>query len=167
MVDRFVAGAVRGSFGIKGRVKVQSYSGEIDHLEELETVVLRKGDAEKRMAVEETGGSPSAFYMKFKGVDTPEAAKLLTGWELVVQRDEAAYLDDDEYYVEDLRGVAVLFGGVRIGEIGDVVEGGGGQLIEVRLDAGEARFVPFRNEFFGEVDLERREVPLLAEWILE
>jgi len=167
VLDRFVVGVVRGPFGLNGRVKVQSFSGEIDHLEELESVVLRKGDVERKLMVEETGGAPSSFYMKFKGLDSPEAVKPLSGWELVVPRDEAAYLDDGEYYVEDLRGIAVLLGGVRVGTLSDVIEGGGGQLAEVALDAGGARLVPFRDEFFGEIDLERREIALLEGWILE
>ncbi len=167
MVEQFVVGVVRAPFGLNGRVKVQSYSGEIDHLADLEAVVLRKGDAERRVAVEETGGAPASFFMKFKGCDTPEAAKQLAGWELVVPREAAAYLEDDEFYVEDLRGISVELGGKRVGEIADVVEGGGGQLAEVRLDAGGTRLVPFRNEFFGDVDTEGRRAVLLAGWILE
>lgn len=167
MLDSFVVGVVRSPFGLNGRVKVQSFSGEIDHLEELETVVLRKGTVEKKMVVEETGGAPSSFYMKFKGIETPEAAKPYTGWELVVPRDAAAYLDEDEYYVEDLRGIAVVLDGVVVGEIADVAEGGGGQLLEIALSSGGTRLVPFRNEFFGEVDMEGRKIVLLAGWMLE
>lgn len=167
MVESFVVGVIRAPFGLGGRVKVQSFSGEIDHLEELESVVLRKDGAEKRLAVEETGGAPSSFFMKFKGIDTPEAAKTLAGWELIAPREAAAYLDDGEYYVEDLRGIAVLLNGARVGEVSDVVEGGGGQLVELKLDSGGTRLVPFRNEFFDDVDLEDRKIVLLEGWILE
>ena len=167
MLENFVAGAVRSPFGLNGRVKVLSYSGEIDHLADLDVVVLRKDGVERRMTVEETGGAPSSFFMKFRGIDTPEAAKQIAGWELVVHREAAAYLDDDEFYIEDLRGLAVEFDGKRVGEISDVVEGGGGQLIELRLDAGGVRLVPFRNEFFGKIDVVGRTAVLLAGWMLE
>jgi len=167
VLDTFVVGVVRAVFGLNGRVKVLTFSGEIDHLEELETVVLRKDGVEKQMVIEETGGAPNSFFMKFKGIDTPEAAKSLTGWELVVSRDAAAYLDDNEFYVEDLRGIEVTLDGARIGQISDVVEGGGGQLIDIALDAGGSRLVPFRNEFFGDVDMEGRKIVLLAGWMLE
>lgn len=167
MTERFVAGVVRAPFGLRGRVKVQSYSGEIDHLEELRAVVLRKDGVERRLTVEETGGAPASFYMKFAGLDTPEAVKPLSGWELVVPREAAAYLEEGEFYVEDLRGIDVLLDGVRVGELRDVLEGGGGQLAEVALDSGGTRLVPFRDEFFGEIDAAGRKAVLRAGWILE
>ena len=54
-----------------------------------------------------------------------------------------------------------------MGEITGVLEGGGGFLVEVRLPSTELRLIPFRNEFFGEVDPENRRAVLLEEWILE
>lgn len=186
MVDSFVAGVVGAPFGVKGFVKVHVPSGETEHLETLKTARLRHNGAERNYAVEDVGGSPSSFVMKFRGVDTPEAAKLLAGAELIVPREAAAPLDEDEFYVEDLRGVAVILlpangaadgvatgsgegaGKVEvIGEIVDVLEGGGGQLAEIKLPGGGKRLVPFRNEFFGDIDLEARTAVLRERWMLE
>ena len=47
-----------------------------------------------------------------------------------------------------------------------MLEGGGGNLAEVKLPAGEKRLVPFRNEFFGDVDLNGGKIVLLEPWIL-
>lgn len=168
MIDRFVAAVVRAPFGLKGYVKVQSLSGEVDHLVDLEEALLRKDGREKRLQVEDTGGSPTSFTMKFSGIDDPEAAKALAGWELLVDREDAAPLDENEFYIEDLRGLSVLFAGEPVGEIVDVVEGGGGQLVELRLLAGGAtRLVPFRDEFFGDIDTGARKAVLRVDWILE
>ncbi len=167
MVEKFVVGVVRAPFGVKGFVKVQSYSGEIDHLVDLENVLMKKNGVEKRFVVEETGGSASSFVMKFKGIETPEAAKILTGWELLASRDTAAPLESDEYYIEDLKGLAVILDGVRIGEIKDVLDGAASQLVEIALSSGESRLVPFKNEFFGPVDLKAQTAVLLDGWILE
>lgn len=187
MVDSFVAGVVGAPFGVKGFVKVHVPSGETEHLETLKTARLRHNGAERNYAVEDVGGSPSSFVMKFRGVDTPEAAKLLAGAELIVPREAAAPLDEDEFYVEDLRGVSVILlpaNGAAdkvevvdrvevadrvevIGEIVDVLEGGGGQLAEIKLPGGGKRLVPFRNEFFGDIDLEARTAVLRHRWMLE
>jgi 16S rRNA processing protein RimM len=175
VVDSFVAGVVGAPFGVKGFVKVHVPSGETEHLETLENARLRQNGAERNYAVEDVGGSPSSFVMKFRGVDTPEAAKLLAGAELIVPRNAAAPLDEDEFYVEDLRGVSVILlpmsGAVDkvevVGEIVDVLEGGGGQLAEIKLGDGSRRLVPFRNEFFGDIDLEARTAVLRERWMLE
>ncbi len=167
MVEKFVVGVVRAPFGVKGFVKVQSYSGEIDHLVNLKKVLMIRNGVEKYFVVEETGGSASSFVMKFEGTETPEAAKMLTGWEILLSRDAAAPLENDEYYIEDLKGLAVILDDARIGEIKDVLDGAASQLIEIALTSGETRLVPFKNEFFGSVDLKSRTAVLLDGWILE
>jgi 16S rRNA processing protein RimM len=168
LTERFVIALVGAPFGVKGFVKAKPLSGELEHLERLEKVALRRLQDEKTFYIAETRVIGNALAIKFRGIETPEAAKALTGWELLVDRAQAAPLGKDEYYVEDLRGLPVCSPqGEVLGEIRDVLEGGNGQLIEVALPGGAAKLVPFRNEFFGEVDPEKRRVVLLTEWILE
>jgi 16S rRNA processing protein RimM len=161
---------VGAPFGLKGFVKVQPLSGESGHLERLNSVVLRQGTAERTWEVEETARNGSVLLMKFKGIDTPEAAKVLRGAELVTGRDHGAPLGRDEFYVEDLRGMAVAGDAEDsdvLGEITDVLDTSGGSLVEIRLPSGELRLVPFRNEFLGDINLETRRAVLLNRWILE
>jgi 16S rRNA processing protein RimM len=165
MVDRFVAARLGSPFGLKGFVKVHSLSGEIEHLLRLKRAVLRQGDREWVQEIDEAEG-PS-LVMKFRGIDSPEAAKTLAGAELLVGRDEAAPLGQGEYYIEDLKGLEVWEGRETLGLISDVLEGGGGSLVELRLRTGETRLVPFRDEFFGEIDIAGRRARLLCRWILE
>lgn len=171
MTDRFIAGVVGPPFGLKGFVKIKSLSGETAHLLILKEVLLRQQDGEKRWVVEEsapTGTPPSSLLMKFRGIDTPEAARSLRGGEIILDRAHAAPLGEGEFYVEDLKGLAVLSeSGERIGEIAGILEGGGGELVELRLPSGETRLVPFRNEFFGDIDLPGGRIILLRRWVLE
>jgi 16S rRNA processing protein RimM len=173
MTEKFVAGLVGAPFGLKGFVKVRSLSGEIDHLLKLSRVILRQGDAEQLWDIEEAAPAFPALALKFKGIDTPEAAKVLGGAELLVDREQAAPLKKGEYYIEDLRGLEVIFvlpEGEKseiVGHITDILEGGGGNLAEVRLVSGEKRLVPFRNEFFGDINTQTGKIALLKRWILE
>jgi 16S rRNA processing protein RimM len=168
LTEQFVVAVVGSPFGVKGFVKVRPFSGETGHLEALESVVLRRENRETLYHIEETLRAGPALAIKFRGIDSPEAAKALGGAELLADRAHAAPLGEGEYYVEDLRGMAVAdAGGTIYGDILDVVEGGGGDLIEIRLPSGEAKFVPFRTEFFGEIAVESRRVVLLTPWILK
>ena len=172
MTERFVTALAGPPFGLKGFVKIRPLSGECTHLFRLRSVVLRREGVERRYEVEETVSIPPLAAMKFAGIDSPEAAKTLTGAELLIDREEAAPLGAGEFYVEDLKGleVAAAFGdepGEILGRITGVLEGGGGSLAEIRLNDGSLRLVPFRNEFFGDIDLERGRAELLVGWILE
>jgi 16S rRNA processing protein RimM len=168
---RLVSALVLSPFALKGFVKIRSLSGETEHLLGLSSVVLRGKDWERPYEVDAAlriEGSPGNLLVKFNGVDTPEAARAISGAEILVLRSEAAALAENEYYIEDLKGFSVVDStGNRLGEALDILEGGGGQLAEVRLPSGETRLVPFRNEFFGEISVEKREMILLSCWILE
>jgi 16S rRNA processing protein RimM len=109
--------------------------------------------------------------MKFQGMDTPEAVGALKGAKLMADRSQAVPLKEGEFYVEDLKGLAVIAADSpsdeALGHITDILEGGNGELAELRLLSGELRLVPFRNEFFGDISIEKGRVVLLERWILE
>jgi len=178
MTKQFVAGIVGAPFGLKGFVKVKSLSGETEHLLRLKSVTLRRDGKERVINIEESSAVPPAMVMRFAGFDSPEEARKLTGAELLVNREDAAPLQPGEFYVEDLKGLAVVSGsgedagdnaegGEVLGQIVSVVDAGGSDLAEIRLQDGETRLVPFRKEFFGDVDLEHGRVVLKNVWVLE
>ena len=174
MTEKFVIGQVGAPFGVNGFVKVRSFSGEIEHLLKLESVVASKDGKERLLQIEESAPSGPAsghtptVIMHFSGVNSPEEAKTLNGAQLLAGREQAAPLKDGEFYIEDLKGLPVTAkNGEKIGEITDIIEGGGGELAEIRLSGGEKRLVPFRSEFFLEISPENGRIILQNLWILE
>jgi len=166
--ERFAVALAGSPFGVKGFVRIRSLSGEYEHLTRLTHVSLRQGERETPWEIEEIIPIPRALAMKFRGIDTPEAAKTLNGAEIVADRGQAAPLRDGEWYVEDLKGLAVVsVSGETLGHITNALEGGGGSLIEIRLVSGETRLAPFRNEFFGDIKPETGRAVLLHTWVLE
>ena len=155
-------------FGLKGFVKVRPLSGETGHFSRLDQVTLRYGDKEEQWKPAETVLQGSTLLIRFAGIDNPEAAEKLKGAQIIAGREYAAPLKEGEYYVEDLKGLEVVNPeGKVLGHIVDLVEGGGGELAELKLLSGEVRYAPFRNEFFGDVDLERGRIALNEPWVLD
>jgi len=156
---KFIIGIIGSPFGVKGFVKIRSLSGEIDHLLKLKSVIVSKDGKERTLQIEEStpaGGTTPAVLMRFAGFDSPEAAKTLNGAQLLASRDQAAHLGEGEFYIEDLKGLPVITEeGETIGCIVDIIEGGGGELAEIKLSNGEKILVPFRKEFFKEISLEK------------
>ncbi|MDR2521325.1 MAG: ribosome maturation factor RimM [Spirochaetaceae bacterium] len=174
MLREFVTARVLGAFGLEGFVKIRSLSGETAHLLSQKEFTLRGGGGmlagrDARYAVERiresTGG---VLLVKFAGIDTPEAAKTLRGAQIIAPRESAAALSKNEFYIEDLKGLTVrLPDGGTAGTVEDVIDGGGGQLVLVRLPDDALRFVPFRDEFFGDISVETGCACLRVAWILE
>jgi 16S rRNA processing protein RimM len=163
-----VVGLLGSPFGLKGFIKVRSLSGEYGHISRLRTVTVRRNGGEEEREIEASAPTSSGLALKFRGIDTPEAARTLQGAELVTGREGGAPLGDGEYYVEDLKGIRVVSPeGETLGIIEDVLEGGGGELLELRLSGGESRLVPFRKEFVGDLSPETGTAVLLNSWIIE
>jgi 16S rRNA processing protein RimM len=182
LTDRFAAGILGQPFGLEGFIKFRSFSGETAHLERLVSMTLRKNGVESVRRVEEiqTRGHSGEGVVRFVGFDTPEKVKVLGGSEIIVSREDAAPLEEGEYYIEDLKGLTLIAGkdtpdveaGTVFGVVTGVYEGGGGSLFEVMLadsdaSGGGMRLVPFRDEFIGEVSLKKGTVVLRAPWVLE
>jgi 16S rRNA processing protein RimM len=168
LIEQFVVGLLGAPFGLKGFVRVHSFSGEYEHISRPRTVVLRREGREEEWEIEASAPTASGLALKFRGIDTPEAARVLRGAELLTGREGGAPLSEGEYYVEDLKGIKVVSaGGETLGVIHDVLEGGGGELVELRLPGGEFRLVPFRKEFFGELSPQAGTAVLLNRWIIE
>ena len=127
---------------------------------------MKKGEKEETRDIAEVIPQGDTLLMRFSGIESPEAARALGGYEIIAGREYAAPLTKGEFYVEDLKGLKVTSAdGKILGHITDLIEGGGGNLAEVKLLSGEKIFAPFRKEFFGDVDLEAGKIIILETWI--
>ena len=122
-----------------------------------------------RIKVHVTGveAGPGGLVLHFKGYESPESVRSLTGMDIVVPAAKAAPLKPGEFYVRDLVGMKLLSGGVSVAIIDGVFDGAADPCLEIALPAGRKVLVPFRKEFIGEIDLETRTAELIAPWILE
>ncbi len=179
-MEHFVIGILQAPYGLKGELKVRSLSGEADHFlclvgQSVAVRVVTNGvpGALILRAVEAVREVQPHLLMKFVGFDTPEKARLLTGGELLVPRDQASPLADGEYYVADLVACNLVFRGAVLGVIKSVWDNGASEMLEIRLiDENEEKGwrlvqIPFREQFVGKVDVIARTVELLVDWILE
>lgn len=176
-------GVIRTSHGVGGAVKVFSLSGETTHFFALTEVELRHGAQRSQVSIDWCRSHGDALLLKFVGVDTPEAAKRLSGAEIWVDRQAAAPLHTNEHYVSDLVGLRVVAvrgesldgypvvgDGSRaqadLGTVEAVYDGAQAPLLSIRTANG-MRLVPFMQQFVGTVDLVSGTVELTAPWILD
>lgn len=165
-MDGLAVGIIRTSHGVRGYVKVLSLSGEVEHLLALKSVLVRNKNREKEYRVEDTRPFKDGILLKLEGIDNPEEGKALAGAELWVEREEAAPLAEEEYYIADLIGCDLVYGGSKVADILSIGGNGFDDLMEVKTGKG-IRIIPFTSRFVGAVDLEKRTVELRAPELLE
>ncbi len=166
--DKLAVARLGAPRGVRGDLRVQSYSGEFEHLMRLRVVELRGEDRSLRLKVLRCERAGDGLTMAFEGYTTPESARALTGLDIVVDRGDAAPLAENEWYVADLVGLDLVdAGGRKLARVQGVLSGGPDPLLEALLPEGRVALVPFRKEFVGHVDVEGGRAELLAPWILE
>lgn len=127
----------------------------------------RKGAVVKTLTVESSRWTGDNLLLKFAGIDSPEASKLLADFELWVPRDQAAPLEDGEVYLADLTGCSLVFAGEVKGRVTGYLEGAASILLEVEKTDGSTVMVPFQEVYLGDIDLTGRTLELKVDWILE
>jgi len=159
-------GVVTGTHGVGGELKLKSYSGFSDHILVLREALFKKGRQEKTLGFDSVRPQPPGVILKVTGIESPEQARHLVGWEIWVPRPQAAKLLDGEYYAADLCLCSVWFGEEEIGSVRSVWEGGASELLEVQGRTGRIFLVPFIDHFIGDVQLERRKIFLKEDEIV-
>ena len=143
--DRLVlVGRFGAPQGVRGEVRVQSFTGEpkaIGGYGALSDVSGRREFAFERVRPLKD----DMLVVKVKGVETRETAAGLTGVELFARRERLPEPSADEFYIDDLIGLeAVTEAGARLGCVIAVVNYGAGDILEIAPEGGgEALLFPF------------------------
>lgn len=174
-MDLVITGYVLGTFGVEGVIKVASCSGEYEHFLNLKKVYItfskRKIGSNKYKdgwySIEKVRIVKGCVLLKIEGLTSLEEAKYFVGGQLSVDKSEACLLKDNEFYACDLCSCVLLLKKNVCGKIANVVDGGSGVLLEVLKNDGVSCYVPFNNEFIGDVDINKKNIELKNGWILE
>ena len=164
--ELLAVGVITHTHGVTGELKVKSLSGEAAHLLGLREVLLRKGAVEKRASFVRVRAQGTGLIVQVAGLEAPETARALVGFEIWVPRSQAAPLSSGEYYEADLCGCTVWVGEREVGRVRSVWEGGPMQLLEVERGQGKAFLVPFSGHFVADVDVRTRRIRLTGDELL-
>ncbi|MFI3317864.1 MAG: ribosome maturation factor RimM [Rikenellaceae bacterium] len=105
--------------------------------------------------------------VRFADFDTDRRAMELVGAELLAPESEEAFdPNDEEFFMEDLIGFAVVIDGVQ-GELTGYIESAHNPLFEIELE-GKEHLIPAAEEFIAAIDFDaRRIVFILPEGLLD
>ena len=153
MSDRVCVGAIAGAFGVRGEVRLKSFTTEPNDI--VTYSPLWTEDGQRSFSVRLTRPVNGALGARLSGVETREAAEALKGVTLWADRDKLPVLPDDEFYHADLIGLAVYdTGGVLLGKVRAIYDHGAGDILEI-FGPGRKQtlLLPFTRAVVPTVDL--------------
>ena len=145
-------GVVKGAHGVKGEVKVKSFTENPRSLGSYGAVALDDGRRFEIIAVR--AGKGAEIIMRFGGVTDRSAAESLAGQRIYVPRSALREPKPGEFYHVDLIGLRVENAdGDRLGTVRAVHNFGAGDLIEVEFCDGSTEFIAFTDAGVPIVDI--------------
>ncbi|QXW46224.1 ribosome maturation factor RimM [Pseudomonas amygdali] len=157
--DLIVIGKIYSVHGVRGEVKVFSFTDPIGNLLDYKTWTLRReGSVEKQVELVSGRLQSKFLVVKLKGLDDREEARLLSGYEICVPRNLFPDLDDGEYYWYQLEGLKVIDQlGQLLGKIDHLLETGSNDVMVVKPCAGSLddreRLLPYTEQCVLAIDM--------------
>lgn len=156
--DTILVGKIGAAHGIRGEVRVKSFTEPLDAIADYGPLGLGDGRTVTIERMRDQGGG--MLVVKFREITDRTAAEKMTNRDLVIPRSALPEPEDEEtFYHADLIGLDVVDGaGAVIGTIVAVPDYGAGDLLEIRPAAGTTFYLPFTRAFVPVVDVKAKRV---------
>jgi 16S rRNA processing protein RimM len=150
---RILVGAIAGAHGVRGEVKIKSFTADPRSIGRYGPVEDETGARSFKLTVR--GETKGLVIARLDGVADRNQAEALKGLRLYVPRAKLPRPKRGEWYVADLIGLAAQDeGGTPLGRVKSVQNFGAGDVIELERADGTTEFLPFTRAVVPEVDIE-------------
>lgn len=162
---RIVAGKLTSVYGIKGWVKVHSYTDPAENIFNFSPWFLGGGESDSKVTpvvIDEYRIHGKGLVAHIKGVDDRDKAALLCQRMITVEMSDLPALPDGEFYWQQLTGLQVLssYEGrepVLLGKVSSLIETGANDVLVVTACEGSIdkreRLLPYVDAYVLKVDL--------------
>ena len=154
MQDKFEVGKIVNTFGIKGEVKVNLYTEDINNFKNNSKVYVN----DKEMQVENSRLQKNMLILKLKGIDNMNDAEDLRGSIIKVNRSKNE-LPEGTYYIADLIGLDVYTeDGSLLGKVIDIYNTGANDIYTVKTQDGKEVLLPAIKDVIKQVDIQNQKI---------
>lgn len=153
-------GKILNFHGVNGEIKVGYTQGKEEQLCEIDEFFIIKDGQTVRLVPESVRFHKNVALMKFEGINSINEAVALKGMFLKASKSFLeSFLEEDEFYIDDLAGLDVYDEeGKLIGVVDYVLNREIEDFLIVKDKDDNELFVPFVKSIVPEVDMEARKI---------
>jgi 16S rRNA processing protein RimM len=147
-------GKISGVFGVKGWVKVFSFTDPRENILTYSPWLLKKGDESKILNVIDGQLQGKTIVAQLDGINDRDQAASLMGWDVFIRQDQLPKIGKNEYYWSELIGLKVeTIDGIQLGVVDSLLETGANDVIIVQGE--RERVIPFlQGQTITKIDLD-------------
>ncbi len=155
MEDLLQVGVISSTHGIAGEVKVYPTTDDVTRFDYLKDVILDTGKEKIELKIAKVKYFKNMVILKFKGINNINDIEKYKGCPLLVTRENAVELEEDEYFICDLIGLKVVTDeGEDFGELVDVMQTGANDVYVVKTHDNKEVLLPAIAECVLEVNID-------------
>lgn len=152
-------GVISSTHGIAGEVKVFPTTDDNQRFKKLKQVFLDTGKEYLELEIERVRFFKQMVIVKFKGYDNINDIEKYKGKDLLVSRENAVSLEENEYFIYDIIDAEVVTeDGKALGVLKEVLTTGANDVYVVKLADGKELLLPVIEDCVKEIDTEHKKV---------
>lgn len=162
--EKLVIGRVSSPHGIKGWLKILSYTDPVENIFSYKSIFLKKRNNYLPFEIEDYSISGKIIRMKLKGIDDRNHSEEIADCEILINRNDLPEISSDSYYWADLIGFQVIReDSENMGVLDSFIETGSNDVMVVVGKNNNRNLIPFINEdVIKTVDLENKVI--IVDW---
>lgn len=160
-----ILGKVGAVYGIKGWLKIHSFTGDQEAILDYFPWSLKLGNKTQLVEITDWRRHSNSLIVKVANVDDRDVAQAYVGSEIIVNEKSLPELPDGEFYLRDLIGMTVVTNqGYNLGSVSDVMETGANDVLVVKANLNDGfgkkeRLIPYLFEqVVKSVSLETKQI---------
>lgn len=153
-MDRLEVGKIINTHGLRGEVKIQSWTDSPDVFEDLGYVFVSGKLIDQKLTIKQVKYQKNNIIVKFDEINTIEEAERYKNCVLTADRDMLGDLPEGVYYIADLIGLKVQTeDGTVLGTVTDVFQTGANDVYEVSRPEDKPLLLPAIPNVVRRIDL--------------
>ena len=160
-------GKITGVHGIKGWLKIQSFSSPPENILNYPSWIINNQGEEELYSIEQGRKQNNKIVVKLEKIDDRNTAESLINSKIQILRSDLPKLSNENYYWSDLVGLSVLSSEEKvIGKIESLIETGANDVMVIITLKDERILIPFvMHEIIKEVNVELNYIKI--DWSIE
>jgi len=163
--NQIILGKVGAVYGIKGWLKIHSFTGELDAILDYFPWSLKLGNKTQTVEVTDWRKHNKGLIVKVGNIDDRDDAQALVGSEILTSEASLPDLPQGDFYWRDLIGMSVVTTkGYDLGVVSDMMETGANDVLVVKANLNDGfskkeRLIPYLfEEVVESVSIENKQI---------
>lgn len=159
MKEYLELGQIVNTRGLRGELKVNSFSEDPKRFEKLDKILVKTKQGNVEYEIERVAYSKNQVILKLKGIDHIDYAEKLRNCMIIIHRDNLEPLKPGQYYIADLIGLEVFTDENQyLGTVDDIYNTGSNDIYVIKSEDGRQRLLPGIPDVIKNVDLENGKI---------